>query len=364
MKIGIITYHKSVNYGAQLQAYALRKALQNLGHDSEIIDCNSIGSGKIFHWSFASLKGFAGSLRNNILSLISENKRHRLFREFSQNMIGLSQPCNNKTDLNQLVSKYDFVITGSDQVWHPQICEKQTYFFLDLPIKNEQKIAYAPSFGVTDYTPAEVAQYIPLIKQIKHLSVREEAGRVIIKKYIGKDTPLVVDPTMLLSLNEWKSIAQKHQYSKYLFYFTILDEPQGTDELVRKIAKEKGLNIVRIGMVKDILKFGFINARANGPQEFLGIIRDADFIVTSSFHGTVFSILFEKQFLCILNNNERNSRMQTLANRLSLSDYLVTNVNQYNFTKMYKEIDYTPVKNKLQKLRSESLEFLKKATGL
>ena len=84
--------------------------------------------------------------------------------------------------------------------------------------------------------------------------------------------------------------------------------------------QEKGLEIVRIGTVRDIMKRGFINARANGPQQFLGLVRDADFVVTTSFHGTVFSILYEKQFLCVLNNNDRNSRMETLLSGLGLDD--------------------------------------------
>lgn len=363
-KIGIITYHKSINYGAQLQAYALRKILQNLGCDSEVIDCNNIGDGKIFNWSFLSMKCFLGSLRNNLLSLISEKKRRKLFSEFSRNVIGVSKFHYNKQDLNNIIKEYDFVITGSDQVWHPQICEGNTLFFLDLPIKDEKKIAYAPSFGKEDYTQEEANKYIPFIKKIKYLSVREQAGQKIIQKYLGIKVPIVLDPTMLLDSQEWSELIKENKYSKYLFYFTILDEPYGADDMVKKIAKEKGLKIVRIGSIKDILKIGFINARANGPLEFLGLVKNADFIVTSSFHGSVFSILFEKQFLCVLNNNDRNSRMETLLHRLSLDYLLVKDTYKYNFKEDYKAIDYSTVNLVLQKLRQESIDFLKRAIGL
>lgn len=360
MKIGIITYHCSYNYGAQLQAYALCKFLRNQGYDAEIIDCNTIGKGAIFSWSFVSLRSAIGSLRNNILSLVSERKRHRLFDEFAQQMIKHSESCYSKAELNEVCKKYDYIITGSDQVWHPMICEGNTIFFLDLPIDNSRKIAYAPSFGVSDYTSIEVAKYMPLIAQIGHLSVREEAGKKMIRKYIGRDVPVVLDPTLLLDRRDWDIIAKPSKYTKYLLYFSILDEPIGTDQMVRDIAYAKGLRIVRIGTVRDITKHSFINARANGPQQFLGLIREADFIVTTSFHGCVFSILYRKQFLCVLNDNDRNSRMETLLGNLGLEERIVRNVNAWK-SKSIPHINYDVVTPILGEQINKSIQFLKES---
>ena len=357
MKIGIITYHCSNNYGAQLQAYATCHFLQKMGHEAEVIDCNTIGVGPIFMWSLESPRAIFGSIRNNFLSLVSERKRYRLFNEFSRNMIGLSKPCYTKVELDKACKNYDYIITGSDQVWHPMICEGNTRFFLDLPIPDNRKIAYAPSFGVSEYSKEEVDEYMPLISKIGHLSVREESGRRMIKKYTGRDAKIVVDPTMLLTRADWDKILIPAKYQKYLFYFTILDEPNGTDELVRKIAQEKGLEIVRIGTVRDIMKRGFINARANGPQQFLGLVRDADFVVTTSFHGTVFSILYEKQFLCVLNNNDRNSRMETLLSGLGLDSRMIRNIHNSKISKV-SIINYQDVNARLAELREESMQFL------
>lgn len=358
-RIGIITYHRSQNYGAQLQAYATRTALEKMGYRAEVIDCNRIGQvDKLFHWNFSSLKGFLGALRNNALSLVSEKKRRRLFAAFSEQKIGLSAPCHTRTELESLCAEYDAVITGSDQVWHPQICEGNTAFFLDLPLRPEQKIAYAPSFGVPDYTEEDAQRYMPLINDIAHLSVREEAGQALIRRRLNREAPLVLDPTMLLTREDWDTIARPAPYRRYLLYFTILDEPPGTDALVRRIAAERGLRIVRIGRLKDILKRGFINARANGPQEFLGLVRDADFIITSSFHGAVFSILFEKDFLCVLNNNNRNSRLETLAEQMGLSDRLVRNVNSIEHQAGCSLPDYAAVEIRLAQRRAASLHFL------
>lgn len=361
-RIGIITYHRSQNYGAQLQAYATRTALEKMGYRAEVIDCNRIGQiDKLFHWNFSSLKGFLGALRNNALSLVSEKKRRRLFAAFSEQKIGLSKPSHSRRELEALCAEYDAVITGSDQVWHPQICEGNTAFFLDLPLRPEQKIAYAPSFGVSEYSPEEAATYMPLISGIAHLSVREEAGQALIRKHLHREAPLVLDPTMLLTREDWDTIARPAPYQRYLLYFTILDEPPGTDEMVRRIAAERGLRIVRIGRLKDMMKRGFINARANGPQEFLGLVRDADFIVTSSFHGSVFSILYQKEFLCVLNNNNRNSRLETLARRLGLESRLVHDVSHEDAAAAKQPIDYATARKKLAHEREKSLEFLRHA---
>lgn len=361
MKIGIITYHRSQNYGAQLQAYASRMALNKMGYEADVLDCNTIGDAPLFEWHFHSLRAIIGSFKYNLLRLLFDRKRIKRFRNFSENMIGISSPCLSQEDLRKKVEELDYVITGSDQVWNPQICEGQTCFFLDFPIKSWKKIAYAPSFGVSDYTQAEVEKYIPLIEDIKHLSVREERGREIIKKYTGRNAKIVVDPTMLLTKEDWNKITKSSKYKKYIFYFTILDEQSGTDALVKQIAKERNLEIVRIGGVRDILEKDYVNARESGPQEFLGLVRDADFVVTSSFHGTVFSILFEKQFLCVLNNNNRNSRMETLTNFLGLSNRLVYNPSEYNYKDAFNKIEYSKVIDLLKEKRIESLSFFKES---
>ena len=364
MKVGIITYHKSQNYGAQLQAFALVTAISKLGCEAEIIDCNSIGEGKIFEWHFNSLRAFLGSVRNNILKLLfGECKRIKRFHHFWMDEIKHSKPCLCEKQINEFVNSYDFVVTGSDQVWHPAICEGKTLFFLDLPIKSNQKIAYAPSFGVSEYTNEQVKLYMPLINDILHLSVRENAGAELIRKYIGREVPIVIDPTMLLTKQDWIQMARNTHKGEYLFYFTILDEPEGCDEMVRRIAQEKHLDIVRIGTVKDVLKRGFINARASGPREFLGLVKDAAFVVTSSFHGSVFSILFEKEFVIVLNNNNRNSRLETLAEKLNLSRYVVSDVHSFNIN-TYKPIDYKVVAKSLDKLRNSSINFIKNSLNI
>lgn len=360
MRVGVITYHRSNNYGAQLQAYAMIRTLEKLGHQAEVLDCNDIGDGKIFHWNFHSIRGLLGALRNNILSLTTEFKRKKLFQAFVESYIPKSKKCSDNKSLEEIVRHFDYVITGSDQVWHPQICEGKKFFFLDLPIPSSRKIAYAPSFGIEDYTASEASQYIPLINDIAHLSVREATGNKILEKYLGQKVKEVIDPTMLLKRADWEALANDQKHAKYLFYFTILDEPDGADNFVRELAAKKGLDIVRIGTVRDILKPGFINARVSGPRDFLSLVRHAEMVVTSSFHGLVFSILFHRDFVCILNNNERNSRLIDLANKLGLNERLISNVLEFNNESM-QPINYEKVDKQLDKMRDDSLNFINDA---
>ena len=360
MKVGVITYHRSNNYGAQLQAYALIRAIEQLGHQAEVIDCNAIGDGKIFHWNFHSMRGFIGALRNNLLSIATELKRKKLFKAFVESEIPKSEECFDRESLTERVKQYDYVIVGSDQVWHPQICEGEKYFFLDLPIPSAKKIAYAPSFGIDDYTEEEANKYMPLINDIAYLSVREATGNKIIEKYLGRKVKEVVDPTMLLNRKDWETLASKPKYGKYLLYFTILDEPYFADNYVRDLAAKQGLKIVRIGTVRDIMKPGFINARVSGPKDFLSLVRNADMIVTSSFHGLVFSILFHRNFVCVLNNNERNSRLNDLANKLGIEDRLIQNIQQLNEISL-EPIDYQKLDGQLAELREDSLKYLNNA---
>lgn len=360
MNVGVITYHRSNNYGAQLQSYAMVRVLMQMGHNAEIIDCNTIGSGKIFHWNFQSVRGFMGAFRNNALSLLTEFKRKKLFKTFVESYIPKSRECFTQKELLDVVKQYDYIITGSDQVWHPQICEGKKFFFLDLPIPSSRKIAYAPSFGLDDYTENEVEQYMPLIDDIGHLSVRETTGNMILEKYLGRKAQEVVDPTMLLQKKEWEDLTPPPKYERYLLYFTILDEPCGMDNFVREIADKHGLKILRIGTVRDILKSGFINARVSGPKDFLSLVRYADMVITSSFHGFVFSILFQKEVLCVLNNNDRNSRLKDLAQKLGMISRIVLNPSQYDAASI-SPIDYKKVEIQLIEMRENSLKFLENA---
>ena len=236
-KVGILTYHRSINYGAMLQAYALRYTIQKLGYKVEVIDYGKIGQEKIFFWSTFSLKAIIGSIINNFLRLFGEKRRIATFNKFSQEMIGISQ------------KHY----STKDELTADLICEDDMSYFLDFPITDNQKIAYAPSFGVKQLTEQQQKKYLPFLQHIGHLSAREEAGVQILKKALNKEVPLVADPTLLCDATEWDKIAiSPTRKKKYILFFTILGDPEGAVEFVFSLSRRFNYEIVKIGSIRDL----------------------------------------------------------------------------------------------------------------
>ncbi|MEL5894348.1 polysaccharide pyruvyl transferase family protein [Bacteroides sp. GD17] len=356
-KVGILTYHRSINYGAMLQAYALRYTVQKLAHEAEVIDYGKIGQEKIFFWSTFSLKAIAGSIVNNFLRLFGERQRMATFNKFAEEVIGISQKhYSTKDELTADLHHYKSLITGSDQVWHPVICEDDMSYFLDFPMADNQKIAYAPSFGVKQLTSEQQKKYTPFLQHIGHLSVREEAGVQILKKILNKEVPLVADPTLLCDATEWNEIAiAPARKKKYILFFTILGDPEGSAEFVSSLSRKFNYEIVKIGSIRDLANCRYHSGRAAGPREFLGLVREAEFVVTNSFHGTAFSIIYRKNFFTFLNKNDRNSRLESITQVLGLEAQLKKGkcALPENLT-----VDYTQAKERLALLKKQSLSFL------
>ena len=359
-KVGILTYHRSINYGAMLQAYALRYTIQKLGYKVEVIDYGKIGQEKIFFWSTFSIKAIIGSIINNFLRLFGEKRRIATFNKFSQEMIGISQKhYSTKDELTADLYHYQSLVTGSDQVWHPLICEDDMSYFLDFPITDNQKIAYAPSFGVKQLTEQQQKKYLPFLQHIGHLSAREEAGVQILKKALNKEVPLVADPTLLCDATEWDKIAiSPTRKKKYILFFTILGDPEGAAEFVFSLSRRFNYEIVKIGSIRDLTNHRYHSGRSAGPREFLGLVREAEFVITNSFHGTAFSIIYRKNFFTFLNKNDRNSRLESITRVLGLETQLkqVKSALPENLT-----VDYTYAQKQLDLLKKQSLSFLEQA---
>lgn len=359
-RVGIITFHRSINYGAVLQAYALQNTIKKLGYDAEVIDYGKIGQDKLFFWSTCSVKAIIGSFINNCLRLFGEKKRLDKFKNFSEKVIKISSKhYSNKEELINDIKLYDYVITGSDQVWHPVICEDDMTYFLDLPISSKQKISYAPSFGVKELTKDQQNKYYPLLQNIGHLSIREEAGQKILESLLNIKVPIVVDPTLLCDIEEWNKIAipPKHK-KKYILFFTVLGDPEGSKEFVYELSKKYNYDIIKIGDIRDLLNFKYKSGRYAGPQEFIGLVKNAEYVITNSFHGTVFSIIYRKNFFTFLNKNDRNSRLESITKILGLQNQLRKG-KQSLPRELITNYEYTEIA--LKSLKEQSIEFLIKS---
>lgn len=367
MKIGILTLPIAENYGGILQALALYRYLHNQGHDVVLIYKESyqilwkkFAKEVLLKIPFHNLK----NIKTNHKLKIEWQKRKAFHRPFiEKEVFKISEDLYTKQDLEKFVKreKFDAIIVGSDQVWRKAYIEDRYYksYFLDFVDSNKiKKIAYAASFG-KDYWESEddIEDISKLLQDFTAVSTRERSGVNICKSTFGyEDAKHVLDPTMLMDKEFYKNeIISKYDISKFqkgglLTY--VLDEEDEKREIINFVKKNMQMNNIHH------LK-GFNNSKTiYSVPEWLAFFANADFVVTDSFHGMVFSIIFEKDFTVIGNKGRGMDRFISLLGLLGLEDRLILNKSQLNKDKLEK-IDFFKVKEILNKERVFSGEFLK-----
>lgn len=376
--VGIITIFNVNNYGAELQAYATQKALQQMGYDAELINypfyknerhIPTDASKPVFpmpfkkrlvEWAYPKV----ANLKLLFQHAISGEKRLSNFAGFHNQFTKLSPEYRTIEALYNAEKKYDAYIVGSDQVWNPGVYSSLNPYFLKFAPKERKRISYASSFGVASVPEYSKAYYREVLAGLDAISVREENAVQLVKDLCGKDAQWVLDPTLLLNVQEWMEVAKPvaDLPEKYLLLYELTPCPY-LKALALKIAKEEGLKVVRI--TKDaalVEKDGsIINVTDAGPSEFLWMFDHADFVVTNSFHGTAFSINFNKDFYVVtparMNNN---SRQQSILRLFNLSDRIIKEGEPLPGNNLWK-IDFEPVNDILERERTKSKDYLKKA---
>ncbi len=281
MKIGILTFHESDNYGAVLQAYALATSLAKYNVDSEFI-------------SFEKKSEMPSETEKAVspfLKKINQEKAKRSshFDEFRSKYLSCSSPVPRDQAL-KLNQEYDLFLVGSDQVWNLRIPDADERFFLPFAEK-EKRFSYAASFGEKEL-PEGVSEWCGKeLSKFSMISVREEEGKELIQKLINRDVSVCLDPTLLLEPSEWDTLTHPVEASSYVLLFLL----QYDEKLLKKAkeyAQEKGLQLVSI-TASFIPQLGFPAWTSYGVEDWLSMIKNASAVFTNSFHGTVFSLLFE-----------------------------------------------------------------------
>lgn len=354
------------NYGAMLQACALPVAVQKLGYKCEVIDYRFPYIdrwSRIERWSdLISKYGIIGGGLRYIKRLVTgyylRDDMHMKFDHFERKIIPHSRKIYwDKTELNRL--PYDVVLFGSDQIWNSNLTNgvAEEYIGGFDCLSDTRKVSYAASCGTSDFQPESKEIYDRYLKDFYAISVREESFQKTLASR-GYETECVLDPTLLLTVDEWKSIIQKEKAytdKKYLLIYAF-DEDEKIYDLARDYAKANNLDIIAIAYKKKESMYGMKVLTECGPLEFLSLFANAEHIISASFHGTVFSIIFHKNFHCLPHPKYRE-RTDSLLNLLGLSEHNLDALNKLEDVTVYWE----NVDKILDEKRSQSLNFLKTA---
>ena len=364
--VGIITLHRAHNFGAVLQAFALQHTIKGLGHSCAIIDYVPSSPFIVPPGPFLfpkNLNDFKYDLRT-LQNLRSRMTLRERFAGFRSNRLALtSNPYHKAGDF--ACPEFDALITGSDQVWHPNGLggEEGQVFFLGFSFSG-RRIAYAPSFGVDEIPSPCFERMGNLIRNFDFLSAREKSGCRIIRELTGREAEHVLDPTLLLPAAEYGRIAaMPSQKAPFLLVYLqeyskeILDLAGRTQSLLK-------LPIVVVTPPRyDFRDFKFADkvVRDAGPAEFLGWIKHASAVCTNSFHGIIFSLIYKKTFLSVP-RFQKNDRLHDLLERAGLlSRQLTDPVELRAGDPLLGPIDYAPVELRLQEAKERSLAYLKRA---
>ncbi len=363
-KVGIITFHASHNYGSCLQAYAMQEILKKLEFDPEIINFRTDRQ-KDMYTVFTKRKGLKYILKNltHLFYFFPLRKKYKKFEEFINGEYVLSaKEYSNCSQLEMEQFNYDAFIAGSDQIWNPLPRDFDWAYYLTF-VKEKPKIAYAPSFGPF-FGKSDKEKLKEIIKQVEtfnSVSVREEKTIEYLKEYSDRDISLVLDPTLLLEQNDWLKLIDKKPIVKgeYILLYTLFSNPE-INKIAKKLSKKLKMKVVTTNFSNQYDVFTpYKKLFGTGPKEFLNLLYNAKFVLATSFHGTVFSILFNKPFLVV--NGDKDNRISTLLSIANLTERTVNLQNVDKKEKIALDVSFEGAQENIRLKREESIEYLKTA---
>ena len=362
MKIGIIThYFNSKNYGGNFQAYALCRVLNELGYNAEQISFDRKDK-SLKSTIKRTIKRF---LHPNLCNRKSFKAREKAFKGFNQGLIPHSRVYDDKS-ISLCANDYDVLITGSDQVWHPHaVCDA---YLLSFAPSSKTKLSYAASVAHNALTDAQKSRYQKALCDYKAISVRESEGKELIAPLAPCNVEVTLDPTLLLSKEQWLEVAEEYSIEeKYLFcYFLGCSVEQR--RLATDYARKNNLKIVTLpnllGKNRDCDKrFGDYKLYDVSPQKLLSIINGAECVFTDSFHATVFSLIFEKEHFVFHRDGKKSmsSRITTLTTLFGTQSHFCDTEDKstLEYIENVQKVDYSQRFTEYIDLKNKSLDFLK-----
>ncbi|MDL2288689.1 polysaccharide pyruvyl transferase family protein [Oscillospiraceae bacterium OttesenSCG-928-F05] len=352
-KVGILTLHFSLNYGAVLQCYALRKTIADkTGYDVDVINYIPPSHG-------------GRSFKETHFSADYE-KKLRLFDNFRSDECGISPQKVTKENLREDQGEYDFYVAGSDQIWNTSFSLFDPLYFLDFAEAPSKKIAYAASIGLSLDDPLlDKSVFKAYVPKLDHISVREQTHQAFVQRYTDKtEVETVLDPTMLLKKEDYDNIlaGEKEKCEKFIFLYFLKHDTSAVQALnfANTLSRKFDLPVVHnfTELPGAVFKHASKSMAFEGPKDFLWYIKNAEAVVTNSFHGTVFSLLFKTPFYTIL-DKKMASRAADLLRNCNLSDRIVKGFVKADDVNM--EVDFRSADRYISKQKEKSIKFLMNA---
>ena len=360
-KIGITTFHNAHNYGAMLQAFALSKTLSK-EYDVELVN---YFSHKIYDQykiirplcknPFRFVKRFAA----DIFYLKSRKSRYMNFNDFINSNCKLSNIVYSKNELSDV--NYDILITGSDQVWNPNIVgELSDIFTLNFGDDNIKRISYAASIGNAKTVLENSSVYMNKLSIIDKISVREEDAKEALDKVLNKSVDVVLDPTLLLTQEQWNSYLPKFEEKNEYILAYVVEPDEEYIKIVNELSEKENLKVIHFGIKNPGYKNVLKTLYSKGPLDFVNYIKHAKYVICTSFHATVFSIVFHKDFF-VIPHRITGGRVTNLLDKLGIENRVVYSLNEFKNIDYRFQSDWEKVEKKLLSERKKSLKWLNDA---
>lgn len=380
-KIALVTCYFQHNYGSQLQALATQMIFDKLGLENETIRIDGLRTeiNKAKYKYFLSKVFDANTVRDKMATVrkVMAKKtnssyahnlaiRDRIFTEFAGSRFKLSKQYGSKAELGDHANDYGAFVVGSDQLWLPSNITAD-YYTLNFVPSQVKKIAYATSFGVGSLPKKQTESAKVFLKRLDSIFVRESSGQRLIKELTGMDVPLVCDPTLLFTAEEWnkQAPAERRVKDKYILCYFLGNNP-GQRAFAKRLARKENCKIVQLPNLDEYIKSdnGFADYPLYdiSPLDFVALIRDADYVLTDSFHCTVFSALFGKPFFSFRrygkdNKVSTNSRLYSLLDTFGVPDRLLKGTENIDEC-LRMETDFGTVHKNIEVLREKSIKML------
>ena len=355
MKIGILTFSSAFNFGAVLQCYALYCTLYNMGHQIKIIDYRPV-----YLATYKPIWGLRNWINRDILTLYSRRSKYKFWRKiydgydkFEHNYMEMTVPCYTTNEVEKIASMFDYVVVGSDQVWNAKYNNCDPVWYGNVNTHSTKWISYAASIGPISTSTSLQQQLEEIVRNFDFISVREADLCKILQERTSKQIELVVDPSLLPEANFWREWSAPILSSNYLITYQAR-QSDAVFKIARHVSKQLGdITIIPIDFWDNVKANGYETFIAT-PVQFISLIKNAACVITTSFHGTAFSITLGTPFYAVRLNDGADGRIEHLLNSLGLLNRFINASTLPTF----QTIDFAKPWQSLKIMRQSSISYL------